>query len=84
MLTAVRSANQTSASLTRRFLRMRSSAITIQRVWRGYAQKRAYQHMRVGYMRLQALIRSRVLSHRFKHLRGHVVGLQVSARDSDL
>ena len=56
---------------------MRSAAITIQRVWRGYAQKRAYQHMRVGYMRLQALIRSRVLSHRFKHLRGHVVSLQV-------
>ena len=56
---------------------MRAAAITIQRVWRGYAQKRAYQHMRVGYMRLQALIRSRVLSHRFKHLRGHVVSLQV-------
>ncbi len=32
--------------------------------------------MRTGYMRLQALIRSRVLSHKFKHLRGHVVRLQ--------
>lgn len=31
-------------------------------------------------MRLQALIRSRVLAHRFKHLRGHVVGLQAVCR----
>lgn len=31
-------------------------------------------------MRLQALIRSRVLSHRFRHLRGHIVGLQAHAR----
>lgn len=36
--------------------------------------------MKVGYMRLQALIRSRVLSHRFRHLRGHIVGLQARAR----
>lgn len=36
--------------------------------------------MRVGYMRLQALIRARVLSHRFRHLRGHVVALQARAR----
>ena len=43
-----------------------------------------YQKMRVGYMRLQALIRSRVLAHRFKHLRGHVVGLQVRGKRSPL
>jgi myosin VIIa len=36
--------------------------------------------MRIGYMRLQALIRSRVLSHRFRHLRGHIVGLQARCR----
>ena len=36
--------------------------------------------MRIGYMRLQALIRSRVLSHRFRHLRGHIVALQARAR----
>lgn len=36
--------------------------------------------MRLGYMRLQALIRARVLSHRFRHLRGHIVGLQAHAR----
>ncbi|XP_075149189.1 unconventional myosin-VIIa ck [Haematobia irritans] len=64
----------------RRFLRMRSAAITIQRFWKGYAQRQRYQRMRVGYMRLQALIRSRVLSHRFRHLRGHIVGLQAHAR----
>lgn len=36
--------------------------------------------MLVGYLRLQAVIRSRVLSHRFKHLRGHIVGLQAQSR----
>ena len=33
-----------------------------------------------GYMRLQALIRSRVLSHKFRHLRGHIVRLQARSR----
>lgn len=36
--------------------------------------------MKMGYMRLQALIRARVLSHRFQHLRGHIVGLQAHSR----
>lgn len=36
--------------------------------------------MRLGYLRLQALIRSRVLTHRFKHLRGHIVSLQAGCR----
>ena len=31
-------------------------------------------------MRLQALIRSRVLSHKFRHLRGHIVRLQARSR----
>lgn len=56
---------------------MRESAIIIQKYWRAWAQKRRYKQMRVGYMRLQALIRSRVVSHRFRHLRGHIVALQV-------
>lgn len=59
---------------------MKSAAMTIQKYWMGWAQRRRYQRMRVGYMRLQALIRSRVLSHRFRHLRGHIVGLQAKAR----
>jgi myosin-7 len=57
---------------------MKAAALIIQKYWQGYAQRKRYQRMRVGYMRLQALIRSRVLSHRFRHLRGHIVGLQVS------
>lgn len=61
----------------RRFLKMRAASVIIQKNVRGYLQKKKYQKMRTGYMRLQALIRSRVLAHRFKHLRGHVVGLQV-------
>ena len=56
---------------------MKAAALVIQRNVRGFLQKRRYQKMRTGYMRLQAMIRSRVLAHRFKHLRGHVVGLQV-------
>jgi len=54
--------------------------MTIQKYWKGWAQRRRYQRMKVGYMRLQALIRSRVLSHRFRHLRGHVVSLQARIR----
>ena len=61
----------------RKFLRMRTAAVMVQKHVRGFLQRRRYQKMRTGYMRLQAMIRSRVLAHRFKHLRGHVVGLQV-------
>lgn len=59
---------------------MRSAAILIQKQFRGYSQKKKYRQMLVGYLRLQAVIRSRVLSHRFKHLRGHIVGLQAQSR----
>ncbi|GFY49046.1 myosin-VIIa [Trichonephila inaurata madagascariensis] len=64
----------------RRFLRMRQSAIIVQRFWRGYIQKQHYNYMKTGFQRLQALIRSRILSHRFKHLRGHIVTLQARCR----
>ncbi|ROT67787.1 putative myosin-VIIa [Penaeus vannamei] len=37
----------------RGFQKMRESAIIIQKHYRTFAQKRRYQHMRVGYMRLQ-------------------------------
>lgn len=36
--------------------------------------------MRNGYLRLQALIRSRLLTNRFKHLRNHLVSLQALCR----
>ena len=36
--------------------------------------------MIIGYQRLQALIRSRILTHQFKHLRGHIVSLQARCR----
>lgn len=36
--------------------------------------------MKTGYLRLQALIRSRVMTNRFKHLRCHVVSLQALCR----
>lgn len=61
----------------RRFLKMRAAAVLIQRHWRGKLQRIRYNKMKVGYARLQALIRARVLAHRFRHLRGHIVSLQV-------
>lgn len=61
----------------RRFLRMRKAAIIIQRQWRGKLQRIRYVQMKDGFARLQALIRARVLAHRFRHLRGHIVSLQV-------
>lgn len=36
--------------------------------------------MRTGYLRLQALIRSRMMTNRFKHLRNHLVSLQALCR----
>lgn len=63
----------------RRFLKMRAAAVLIQRHWRGKLQRIRYIKMKVGYARLQALIRARVLAHRFRHLRGHIVSLQVSS-----
>ena len=61
----------------RRYLRMRAASIVLQKHIRGYLGRKHYRAMRTGYMRLQALIRSRILSHKFKHLRGHIIRLQV-------
>lgn len=36
--------------------------------------------MKIGYLRLQALLRSRLMTNRFKHLRNHVVSLQALCR----
>jgi myosin-7 len=59
---------------------MRAAAILIQKNWRAHAGRRNYLRMRTGYMRMQALIRSRILSHKFRHLRGHIVRLQARCR----
>ena len=56
---------------------MRAASIILQKHIRGYLGRKHYRAMRTGYMRLQALIRSRILSHKFKHLRGHIIRLQV-------
>ncbi len=59
------------------FLIIKMFSLLFQKNFRAWNGARKYRQMRTGYMRLQALIRSRVLSHKFRHLRGHVVGLQV-------
>jgi myosin-7 len=55
---------------------MRAAAVVIQKNFRAYHGRKKYQQMRTGYMRLQALVRSRALSHKFRHLRGNIVRLQ--------
>jgi myosin-7 len=59
---------------------MRKAALVVQRHYRAYAARRRFVAMRLGFNRLQAAIRSRVLSHRFRHLRGHIVALQARCR----
>ena len=61
----------------RRFLRQRRAAIVIQKNWRSYTQRKRYREVSAGFARLQAIIRSRILSYRFQSLRKSIIGLQV-------
>lgn len=61
-----------------RFVSMKKAALTIQKYWRGYKPRQRYIVIRLGYLRLQAAVRSRLLRFSFVKLRTRVVGLQVS------
>lgn len=67
-----------------RFLRLRRAAIVLQKHWRGRGPRIQYNQMRRGYMRLQALIRSRVLKANFAAIRRHVSGLQVRYHNANV
>jgi len=59
----------------KKFLRQRkrhkqtSAAVLIQKTWRGYQEKRAYQKVLKGITRLQAIMKARILSSKFKRMR---------------
>lgn len=60
---------------TKRFLRHKKrqkqtcAAVLIQKIWKGYRDKKAYLQILKGITRLQAVLKSRLLSHKFKCLR---------------
>ena len=55
---------------------MRSSALTIQARWRGYIQRKYYETIKQGFMRLQAVYQARLLAHRYNILRNRITNLQ--------
>ena len=64
----------------RQFLQKRRAAIVIQKCWRSYRAKKSYLVIKRGYYRLQALIRSRVLTSKLQQVRGMIVRLQARCR----
>jgi len=64
----------------KRYKEMRKSAIVIQARWRSHIQRKHYLEMKIGFQRLQALLRARQLSYQFEHLRQHIVALQARCR----
>lgn len=64
----------------RQFLQKRKAAIVIQKCWKSYKTKKSYLVIKRGYYRLQALIRSRVLTSKFSQVRGMIVRLQARCR----
>eukprot|EP00057_Strongylocentrotus_purpuratus_P025453 XP_011679927.1 PREDICTED: myosin-VIIa [Strongylocentrotus purpuratus] len=64
----------------RRFLQMRSAAITISKAWRKYAQRIRYLKMKRGFLRLQAVLRARILAYRYEFTRRRIRGFQAHAR----
>ncbi|GLG96071.1 Myosin-VIIa [Gryllus bimaculatus] len=64
----------------RRFLQLRRAAIVFQKHWRGRGPRLAYAVRRLGFLRLQAAIRSRQLKYEFTMLRVRMTGLQAFCR----
>ncbi|XP_026051993.1 unconventional myosin-VIIa [Carassius auratus] len=62
------------------FLRVRKAATLIQRIWRGYISRKHYAVMCVGFLRLQALYRSRKLYLAYQASRTRITLLQAWCR----
>uniref|UniRef100_A0A8C4EBN6 Myosin VIIAa n=1 Tax=Dicentrarchus labrax TaxID=13489 RepID=A0A8C4EBN6_DICLA len=62
------------------FLKMRKSAVFIQKTWRGYQCRKNYGAMRAGFSRLQALVRSRKLCASYHVARQRITGFQGRCR----
>lgn len=59
-----------------RYQKLRNAAIVIQSHWRGIGPRRRYLAIAGGIYRLQARLRSRIVTHRFNVLRRRVAALQ--------
>ena len=64
----------------RQFLEKRRATIVIQKCWRSYRAKKSYLVIKRGLYRLQAVIRSRVLTSKLRQVRGMIVRLQARCR----
>ena len=64
----------------RRFIKQRQAAIIIQKCWKSYQAKRSYLIIRRGYLRMQAVLRSKVLTARYRHIRSVITRLQARCR----
>uniref|UniRef100_A0AAY4CZV6 Myosin VIIAa n=1 Tax=Denticeps clupeoides TaxID=299321 RepID=A0AAY4CZV6_9TELE len=62
------------------FLKMRKSAVLIQKTWRGYHCRKNYDAMRAGFSRLQALYRSRKLYQTYHVARQRITHFQARCR----
>uniref|UniRef100_A0A669C140 Myosin VIIAa n=1 Tax=Oreochromis niloticus TaxID=8128 RepID=A0A669C140_ORENI len=62
------------------FLKMKKSAVLIQKTWRGYQCRKNYGAMRAGFSRLQALVRSRKLCASYHVARQRITAFQGRCR----
>ncbi|GAB5577368.1 unconventional myosin-VIIa isoform X2 [Prionailurus iriomotensis] len=67
-------------SKTSNFLKLKNAATLIQRHWRGHNCRRNYELMRLGFLRLQALHRSRKLHQKYRLARRRIIGFQARCR----
>lgn len=62
------------------FKRLRAAAIVFQKHWRARGYRNRFLTIQNGYHRLQASIRSRLLTHKLGQMRKNIVGLQTVSR----
>ncbi|CAB1323745.1 unnamed protein product, partial [Coregonus sp. 'balchen'] len=61
-------------------IQRRSSALVIQKHWRGYKGRKLYRVVQLGFARLQAKVRARQLQHHYQQKRAAAVLLQAQSR----
>ncbi|KAF7992912.1 hypothetical protein HCN44_005693 [Aphidius gifuensis] len=60
----------------KRYLNILKSVVLIQRIWKGYKLRKKYAKLKLGYERLQARIRSRILQRQFQNKRKIIIAIQ--------
>lgn len=60
----------------KKYLRLKAAAIIVQKHWRARGYRSRYLLIRNGYQRLQAIIRSRMLTYKFESIRTPLRGFQ--------